>query len=257
MPGATDRMRHLLDRLLPSARETHESGESLEALLQANGFDPVQHERIQSELRAGQIGRFEKVAVTRVAPSYKSTGTIDTWRNLYVRTSNLDGFPYAFGVWQLAKSSAANPNSNPDVGVELMQEDGTAFPGDVDFGIDFDYQTGKIVMWDGYDNGTVWETEASLDAAGNVEPVWLVKKRPSTTLSQPVGAFVSGVLGKWHYISELGAYLALDEYNASTGELTLTGSGGGASGSRHPKTNPSHVSVRTVKSPSSALSTPP
>jgi hypothetical protein len=169
-------------------------------------------------VRAGQIGRYEKVAVSSNAPSYQSTGTIDSWRGLYIRTSNMPGYPYAFGVWQLAKSSASNPSSNTDVGVELIQPDGTAFPGNEDFGIDFDDQTGKIVMWDGSDRGTVWETEASLDAEGNVEPVWIVQKRPATSFSQPRGAFGVGVLGKWHFVSELGAYIALDEFSPTTGD---------------------------------------
>ena len=33
-----------------------EHAETLESLLKANGFDPIQHERIQAELRAGHIG---------------------------------------------------------------------------------------------------------------------------------------------------------------------------------------------------------
>jgi hypothetical protein len=46
----------LFDRLLP-ARDKPETGHgNLEALLEANGFDPEQHERIQSGLRRGLIG---------------------------------------------------------------------------------------------------------------------------------------------------------------------------------------------------------
>jgi len=51
-----ERTRHFLDRLLPQARDIEERTGTLEALLAENGFDPIQHERIQSELRAGQIG---------------------------------------------------------------------------------------------------------------------------------------------------------------------------------------------------------
>jgi hypothetical protein len=183
----------------------------------ASGFPSLYRYELGA-VRAGQLGRYDKVAVTSTAPSYQSTGTIDSWRGLYVRTSNVAGFPYAFGVWQLSKSSASNPGSNPDIGVELVQADGSAFPGNADFGIDFDDQTGKIVMWDGSDRGTVWETEAALDAQGNVEPVWLVTKRPGTSFSQPRGDFGTGVLGKWHFVSELGAYIALDEFNPTTGD---------------------------------------
>jgi hypothetical protein len=161
------------------------------------------------------------VAISRNVPSFQSVGTIDSWRDLYIRTSGLDAFPYAFGVWQLANASASSPESNPDIGVQLIQEDGTPFTANADFGIDFNDHTGKIVMWDGSDHGTVWETEATLDAAGHVEPVWLVKRRPSTTASQPAGNFVTGVLGKWHFVSELGAYIALDEVNLLSGDAAV------------------------------------
>ena len=54
--GANDRSRSLLDRLLPHANGGEEHADSLDSLLAQNGFDPIQHERIQAELRAGHIG---------------------------------------------------------------------------------------------------------------------------------------------------------------------------------------------------------
>ena len=55
-PGALGRTHSLLERLLPHANRADENGESLESLLRQNGFDSVEHERIQAEMRAGQIG---------------------------------------------------------------------------------------------------------------------------------------------------------------------------------------------------------
>jgi hypothetical protein len=48
---------NLFDHLLPRG-QSHENGrvQSLEALLEAYGFDRVQHEQIQADLRAGRIG---------------------------------------------------------------------------------------------------------------------------------------------------------------------------------------------------------
>ncbi|MGA3031872.1 MAG: UTP--glucose-1-phosphate uridylyltransferase [Terracidiphilus sp.] len=54
--GARERARGLLDRLLPRNGNGDEGTETLETLLEQNGFDPIQHERIQSELHAGHIG---------------------------------------------------------------------------------------------------------------------------------------------------------------------------------------------------------
>jgi hypothetical protein len=60
-----ERTRHFLDRLLPQARSIEERSDTLDSLLSENGFDPIQHERIQAELRAGQIG----LAKNRLAAS--------------------------------------------------------------------------------------------------------------------------------------------------------------------------------------------
>jgi hypothetical protein len=65
VPGALGRTRGLLERLLPQGNQGEEHGDSLDSLLAQNGFDPIQHERIQAELRAGHIG----LAQNRIAAS--------------------------------------------------------------------------------------------------------------------------------------------------------------------------------------------
>ena len=48
---------HLFDHLLPRGQEKEtDRSQSLEGLLEAHGFDPVQHEQIQADLRGGRIG---------------------------------------------------------------------------------------------------------------------------------------------------------------------------------------------------------
>jgi hypothetical protein len=54
--GSQDRTRTFLNRLLPQAQNGNNHGETLRSLLAEFGFDRIQHERIQTELRAGQIG---------------------------------------------------------------------------------------------------------------------------------------------------------------------------------------------------------
>ena len=63
--GARERARGLLDRLLPHGANGDQAGETLEALLAQNGFDAIQHESIQAELRAGHIG----LAQNRIPPA--------------------------------------------------------------------------------------------------------------------------------------------------------------------------------------------
>ena len=88
--GARERARGLLDRLLPHAGNGNETGETLEALLEQNGFDAVQHERIQAELRAGHIG----LAQNRIPPAVQiedvSPGDVfDTRREIDARYRRL------------------------------------------------------------------------------------------------------------------------------------------------------------------------
>ena len=56
----------LLDRMLPSATATQDAGR-LDALLDENGFDRVQHEQIRADLRNGRIG----LAMNRLPPRTK------------------------------------------------------------------------------------------------------------------------------------------------------------------------------------------
>ncbi|HUH64438.1 MAG TPA: UTP--glucose-1-phosphate uridylyltransferase, partial [Terracidiphilus sp.] len=70
---AEERARGFLDRILPLAGGKEDEGKTLEILLAENGFDPIQHERIQTELRAGQIGLAQNripasVAIDDVTP---------------------------------------------------------------------------------------------------------------------------------------------------------------------------------------------
>jgi galactokinase/mevalonate kinase-like predicted kinase len=82
--GSRDRARGLLDRLLPHGNGGEEQPETLESLLAASGFDPLQHERIQAELRAGHIGMAQNrlpasVQIEDVAPEklFDAAGKVD------------------------------------------------------------------------------------------------------------------------------------------------------------------------------------
>ena len=46
----------LLSSLLPRPARAQQSDETLQELLEDNGFDPELHERIRADLRAGRIG---------------------------------------------------------------------------------------------------------------------------------------------------------------------------------------------------------
>lgn len=55
-PELSGMVQTLFDRLFPRAKDDDGSGKSLHELLEQNGFDPQQHERIRADLRNGRIG---------------------------------------------------------------------------------------------------------------------------------------------------------------------------------------------------------
>jgi hypothetical protein len=55
-PELSGMIQTLFDQLLPRAAQSERAAERLDALLEANGFDRVQHEQIRADLRSGRIG---------------------------------------------------------------------------------------------------------------------------------------------------------------------------------------------------------
>ena len=84
------------------------------------------------------------------------------------------------------------------------------------FGISFDKASGKLLLWDGTDRGTLYETQAVLNADGSIATTWTVNKLSSSTLAQPGGSFATGVQGKWKYVDALGAFIALNEIDPTS-----------------------------------------
>src|SRR5262249_20084783 len=83
--GAQERTRGFLDRLLPNAHRNGDGAESLDTILPKYGFDPIHHDRIQTELRAGQIGLAQNripasVVIEDVLPDavFDATHSVDT-----------------------------------------------------------------------------------------------------------------------------------------------------------------------------------
>jgi hypothetical protein len=49
-------VQHVFERLIPQSPQKADLSQSLDALLQAHGFDRVEHEHIQADLRSGRVG---------------------------------------------------------------------------------------------------------------------------------------------------------------------------------------------------------
>lgn len=161
----------------------------------------------------GDVRNGGKDVLTQVGkPSYLSigwdgAGTIDTRRNLYIRSASPTGTRVAdLMAWSLDPAGGIKT----DIPIVLVNKDGTPFAMNNDFGIDYDSATDRLYLWDGnsLDAGTVWSVALP---SGTDSTTWTVTKLTSTTASHPSGSFSTGVFGKWKYVSELGAFIALDE----------------------------------------------
>ena len=173
------------------------------------------------DVRNGGEDTLEKIGIMRNTVGYKGAATIDTDHNLYIRTATVVG-PYRsdLAIWDLDAANAANPNSNPNIGIDLVNRDGSDFFMTGNYGIGYDTANNAILLWDGAGGGgTVWSASVITDASGNIgsNTTWTVSEVPSATSTHPQGNFVTGVLGKWHYDEALGAFIALDEISNKGG----------------------------------------
>jgi hypothetical protein len=151
----------------------------------------------------------------------QSAATLDSLHNLYVHTTTYGDTD--LGVWDLSASAMALGEMNYNKAIQLKLADGSAFQMTENFGIDFNAATGKYVLWDGTVGGAVWETQAQFDSAGNLKSEWTVRQLGGG--SAPLGALgltdYNGVLGKWKYVEDLGAFVALDRFNEVTGNADV------------------------------------
>lgn len=180
----------------------------------ASGF-PSLYRYAVGDVSSGGKDTFEKVGIMWDSAGYSGAATIDSAHNFYVRSA-LGGQYGDLAVWDLSKSNAANPNLNPETKVDLQLANGTPFEMNTRYGVDYDAASGKILLWDGESLGKVWSVTPGVDAAGHVLSTWIVSELLSTTSAQPSGSFETGVYGKWKYVSELGAFVALNEYSSVT-----------------------------------------
>jgi hypothetical protein len=167
------------------------------------------------DVRNGGEDTWERIGVSSNTAGYQSAGTIDSVHNLYIKTAFVTGkYTSDLTVWDLDKANAVEPNKNRDIGINLVNEDGSDFKVTGHYGIDYDSANNTIVLWDGKDGGgSVWSAKVITDADGNIgtNTTWTISKIESSTASHPEGSFGTGVLGKWHYDESLGTFIAMDE----------------------------------------------
>lgn len=125
--------------------------------------------------------------------------------NLFVRTSkNL------FTYWDLSTPGPTNPNV-------AFVPNGNFVPttlgfynyGLGDYGMDYDAARNRFLLWGG--GGDVW----ALTPPPVVSPNgWEIEKLVSPSAQTPSPYPVAGILGKWKYIAQIDAFIALDDKHA-------------------------------------------
>lgn len=128
-------------------------------------------------------------------------GAYDPVNNVFVRT----GYPQPsapFAYWDLDQ---AGPNNKNLLAYPIDLSGG--FVMDKSYGMDYDPLRGEMLLWKG---GTdVWALDYDDDLTD-----WRIEKRASTSVTgPPMPAVISGggVLGKWKYIPNLDAFIALED----------------------------------------------
>lgn len=164
-------------------------------------------------LTLGQSDKWELVGLNSFsAPGFKGAGGIDSTNNLFVRSASYTGYDFDLMVWDLNGASASNLKVN--TAVRLVYADGTPFTLTADYGLDYDAADGRFYAWDGKEFGVVYSFAAAKDSNGQLLSQWTVSRQTAATAAAPQGNFATGVTGKWQYIPQLNAFLALDEYRA-------------------------------------------
>jgi hypothetical protein len=177
----------------------------------ASGFPQLW--RYELGLAPGQ-DQWRRVGTTENSVLREGSAMIDTQRSFFVRTSQpCCNRVSDLAVWNLNNQ---NPATNKDISIQLVDGNGNPLNTNIDTAIEYDALNDQYVLWDGNNRGEVWLTRPQYLPNNQLAPVWTVDVVQSTTVAQPNGNHVRGVLGKWKYVSELGAFIALDEYNPTT-----------------------------------------
>lgn len=182
----------------------------------ASGWPDLYRYRV-GNVASGGLDQWVKVGVSNNAWSFQGAATLDNQHNLFIRNATSSAGA-DLAVWNL--SSFNGTTAIGEIPVQLKYGDGTDFvmSPNTSYGLDFDQQSGLLLMWDSVELGTVYYVTPSIATNGTPNSVWTVTRVVATTPSQPSDVTTRGVLGKWKYVDELDAFLAISEFNTNTGD---------------------------------------
>ena len=156
------------------------------------------HRYVINDLANPALDTWQQVGLYWEAFSGQGAGALDTRLNVFVRTANS-----TFTYWDLNKASPTNRN----VKFTPIDPNGQFVMSSI-YGMDYDPSRDQYALWGG--GGTVWMMKApsSISRDG-----WTILRQPTPILSTPTTDVGTGVLGKWKYITELDAFMALQDAN--------------------------------------------
>jgi len=156
------------------------------------------------------------VGVTNTQAGAYGAGAFDDEHGLYVGLSEYVEADRAFTVWD---THATNGSGNYNVTLAYDVVGAPAFDGNRIGGIDWSESRGAFLVWTG--GGDVWELAAP--SSGVITDRWtlrLVTDGDSFAAGmKPDGMDPSGVRGKWKYVDNLDAFVALE--GNSSGDVWL------------------------------------
>ncbi len=125
--------------------------------------------------------------------------------NLFVRIDR-----NRFSYWNLATAGPTNPSVTfVPSGAFVPITTGTYSTGLGDYGMDYDAPRNRLLLWGS--GGDVW----ALYPPPVVSPTgWRIEKLRSAATPIPDNGPVAGVLGKWKYIAQIDAFIALQDWYA-------------------------------------------
>jgi hypothetical protein len=145
---------------------------------------------------------FEIVGTYYYGFSGRGAGGFDPARRIFVRTA-VGATPW-FVYLDLTKAGPGNRN-----GRFLPQDLSGAFALDRGYGLDFDVSRNQYLLWAG--GPAVWALKAPATLS---EQGWTIARQPvAATIAPPTPPMEvgGGVLGKWKYVPELDAFIAIED----------------------------------------------
>ena len=159
-----------------------------------------------SDLSNPALDTFQQVGVFWNGTSGNTTCALDPVRKLFVRTGS-NSVPFVY--WSLAAPGI----NNKDIRMTPVDPTGefatllsTNAINIYNCGFDFDPQRSRFDLWCG--DGRVWALTPPDSGAATG---WTIVKQPAPALATPNGDVGTGILGKWKYVSNIDAFIGVQD----------------------------------------------